>query len=312
MSRDGKHPDHYPGPGEYPAQTQLGQGRAGMQHQMGPQPISEHLPAKSGLEEYKGAEKLKDKIAVVTGGDSGIGRAVAVLFAKEGCKLVAIVHLPEEEKDAQEARKMVEKEGAKCLLIPADISKGEGECKRIVDKVVGTSEANGRINIFVNNAAVQFMTDSITDLKSDQIELTFRTNILAMFWLTKHAVQHMKEGDSIINTTSVTAYKGSPSLLDYSSTKGAIVGFTRSLAKQLAPKGIRVNAVAPGPIWTPLQPVSRDEENIKKWTESGAPPLGRIGQPAEVATSYVFLASADGAYFAGQVLHPNGGDVVNG
>ncbi|KAJ3334054.1 hypothetical protein HDU93_008228 [Gonapodya sp. JEL0774] len=256
--------------------------------------------------------RLFPRTQLITGGDSGIGRAVAVLFAKEGCRLVAIAYLAEEQKDANETKKMVEKEGSACLTIACDIAKGENECRRIVDKVVESPESGGKIHVLVNNAAVQFMTESITELASDQLELTFRTNIFAMFYLVKHTLPHMNEGDSIINTTSVTAYKGSPSLLDYSSTKGAIVAFTRSLAKQLAPKGIRVNAVAPGPIWTPLQPVSRTEESLKKWTSEGAPPLGRIGQPAEVATSYVFLAAADGSYFSGQVLHPNGGDVVNG
>ncbi|KXS19820.1 NAD(P)-binding protein [Gonapodya prolifera JEL478] len=314
QQQNGGKTDHYPGPGEFSKQTQLDKNPGpGIQREMEPKPISTDLPTRDGLQAYKAAKKLDGKVALITGGDSGIGRAVAVLFAKESCNLVAIAYLPEEDKDAQETKALVEREGCACLLVPTDLSKGEGECARVIRAVLDHPAAGGKINVLVSNAATQTMLDKIEDISEKQLERTFKTNVYPMFYFAKHAVPHMSAGDSILNTTSVTAYKGSPRLVDYSATKGAIVSFTRSLAKQLAPKGIRCNAVAPGPIWTPLQPVSRPPDGIEQWTgEGSSPPLGRLGQPAEVATSYVFLASADGSYFAGQVFHPNGGDVVNG
>lgn len=259
------------------------------------------------MSEYKASGKLEGKKALITGGDSGIGRSVAICFAKEGCDVV-IVYLPKEEKDAQQTKNMVEKEGKSCWCIAKDIS-SEENCREIIETAV--EKLGGKIDILVNNAAHQMVQTSIEDISTEQLEQTFKVNIFAQFWCVKHALKYMPEKtSSIINSTSVVAYKGSKHLLDYSATKGAIVAFTRSLALNLAPKGIRVNGVAPGPIWTPLQPASRDEENMEQWVKK-TPALGRIGQPAEVAPSYVFLASADGAYFTGQVLHPNGGMVVN-
>ncbi|KAI8819481.1 short-chain dehydrogenase/reductase SDR [Fimicolochytrium jonesii] len=297
----------YPQPGQVPPQTQLHHDQPGLQSEMTPKPNDTELEAENkGLEEYRGSGKLEGKVALITGGDSGIGRSAAIMFAKEGAN-VAIAYTPQEEQDAQEVKQRIEAEGRQCLLLPTDISI-EQNCSDIVSRTVSTL---GHLDILVNNAAVQYIIPDITQLTTAQLEKTFKTNIFSMFWLVKAAVPHLKTGASIINTTSVTAYKGSPSLLDYSSTKGAIVSFTRSLALQLAPKGIRVNAIAPGPIWTPLQPVSRSEESIKEWQEK-TPPLGRIGQPAECGPSYVFLASKEGSYYTGQVLHPNGGQWLGG
>ncbi|KAJ3038677.1 hypothetical protein HDV00_000426 [Rhizophlyctis rosea] len=299
-------PSQYPQSGEIPAQTQTHKDQPGLEHEMTPSPNATHLETAQGLEEYKGSGKLTGKVAIVTGGDSGIGRAAAVMFAKEGAD-VAIVYVDKEEKDAQQVKKMIEAVGRKALLLPSDIS-NEENCKKIISQTISQF---GHLDILVNNAAVQYIQKDIRQISTEQLEKTFKTNIFSMFWLTKYALDHLQKGSTIINTTSVTAYQGSPSLLDYSSTKGAIVSFTRSLSKQLAPKGIRVNAVAPGPIWTPLQPASRDEEDIESFGKKDVP-LGRVGQPAEVGTSYVFLASNDSSYFTGQVLHPNGGSVING
>lgn len=250
---------------------------------------------------YKGSEKLLGKTALITGGDSGIGRAVAVHYAREGAD-VAISYL-EEHEDAELTRHMVEAEGRKCLLFPGDI-RDRAFCKEMVDRTV---REFGALNILVNNAAEQHPIDDVQELDLNIMESTFQTNIFAMFYLTKAAMEYMKEGDCIINTTSVTNYRGSDSLLDYSSSKGAITSFTRTLGKMLAPKGIRVNAVAPGPIWTPLIPSTFDDvEEFGKNT-----PLGRAGQPSEVAPCYVFLASEDASYMTSQVMHPNGGEVVN-
>jgi len=254
--------------------------------------------------EYKASGKLLGKVALVTGGDSGIGRAVAMLYAKEGAD-VAIVYL-NEHNDAEETRRRIVKEGRRCVLIAGDIG-DEAFCQRAVSQ---TLEELGRLDILVNNAAEQHPQESIEQISAEQLERTFRTNIFAMFFLTKAALPHLKQGSAIVNTTSVTAYKGSPQLLDYSATKGAIVAFTRSLAQAVIEKGIRVNAVAPGPIWTPLIPSTFEEEKVAKF---GADvPMGRAGQPEEVANCYLFLASDDSSYIAGQVLHPNGGTVVNG
>lgn len=252
--------------------------------------------------DYKGMGRLKDKVALITGGDSGIGRAVAVHFAREGAD-VAIAYL-EEDTDAKETCKMVESEGRKCLLLRGDL-KDSAFCKKIV---ADTAKKFGRLDILVNNAAVQFPKNELTEISDEQVRKTFQTNIFSMFTLTREALAYLKEGSRIINTTSVTAYRGSHHLIDYSSTKGAITSFTRSLAKNLAKKKILVNGVAPGPIWTPLIP-----STFEKVAEFGKDtPLGRAGQPSEVAPAYVFLASEDASYITGQILHINGGEVVGG
>jgi NAD(P)-dependent dehydrogenase (short-subunit alcohol dehydrogenase family) len=253
---------------------------------------------------YKGSDKLKGKVALITGGDSGIGRAVAIAYAKEGAD-VAIVYLNEHE-DAKETKQMVEQNGRRCITIAGDIG-DEQFCQRVVEQTVNEF---GKLDILVNNAAEQHPQESIEKISAEQLERTFRTNIFSMFYLTKAALPNLKEGSAIVNTTSVTAYQGNPQLLDYSSTKGAIVAFTRSLAKALVEKGIRVNGVAPGPIWTPLIPSTFPEEKVE--TFGAQVPMKRAGQPEETAPSYVFLASDDSSYFSGQILHPNGGVVVNG
>jgi len=254
--------------------------------------------------DYRGSGKLEEKVAIITGGDSGIGRAVAIAFAKEGAD-VAIVYL-EEEKDASETKHLVEEQGGKCLLISGDVGQEEF-CRKAVEQAV---KAFGKLDIIVNNAAEQHPQESIEKISAKQLERTFRTNIFSFFFTTKAAMKHLKRGATIINTTSVTAYKGSPHLLDYSSTKGAIIAFTRSLSQALADKGIRVNGVAPGPIWTPLIPSTFPAKEVE--TFGSDVPLGRPGQPKEVAPSFVFLASDDSSYMTGQILHPNGGTVVNG
>jgi len=254
--------------------------------------------------DYRGAGKLKGKVALITGGDSGIGRAVSVLFAREGAD-VCVTYLNEHE-DARETKRLVEAEGKKCHLIAGDIG-WESTCQKMVDETVATL---GGLNILVNNAAEQHPQKSIEDISREQLERTFRTNIFAMFFMVKAALKHLKPGSAIINTTSVTAYRGSSHLLDYSSTKGAIVSFTRSLSEALAEKGIRVNAVAPGPIWTPLIPSTFPAEKVEKFGSDV--PLKRPGQPMEVAPAFVYLASADSSFMTGQVLHPNGGEVING
>ncbi|MFD1991202.1 SDR family oxidoreductase [Paenibacillus nicotianae] len=253
---------------------------------------------------YQAAGKLKDKVAIITGGDSGIGRAVAVLYAKEGAD-VAIVY-KDEHSDAEETKQAVEQEGRKCILLPGDVG-DESFAKQAVEQTV--SEL-GKLDIVVNNAAEQHVQQSIVDITAEQLERTFRTNIFGMFFITKAAVPHLKEGSTIINTTSVTAYRGEPVLLDYSSTKGAITAFTRALSMNIVEKGIRVNAVAPGPIWTPLIPASFDEEKVSKFGASQ--PMKRPGQPEEVAPAYVYLASTDSSYVSGQIIHVNGGEIING
>ena len=279
---------------QFPPQEQHGQ--PGRQHEMTPQPETERP--------YLAAGKLRDRVALITGGDSGIGRAVAVHFAKEGADS-AVLYLDEHE-DAQQTKKEVEEEGRKCLLIAGDIT-DESFCQKAVQQTV---EELGRLDILVNNAAIQYARQSPEEVTREDLERVFATNIFSQFYLVKAAVQHLKEGSSIINTTSVVAYQGHEALLEYSATKGAITTFTRSLALMLAEKGIRVNGVAPGPIWTPLIPASFPEEKVK--TFGSDTPLGRAGQPSEVATCYVFLASDDASYITGQVLHPNGGRIVNG
>ena len=254
--------------------------------------------------EYRGSGKLAGKVALITGGDSGIGRAVAVLFARERAD-VAIAYL-EEHKDARETAEMVETEGRKCLLLPGDI----GEEKTCADMVKRTVKEFGRLDIVVNNAAEQHAQDDLRKITAKQLERTFLTNLYSFFYITKAALNHLKEGSAIINSTSVTAYRGSPQLIDYASTKGAIVAFTRSLAHSLVKDGIRVNAVAPGPIWTPLIPASFEAKKVSQFGSDS--PMGRPGEPMEVAPCYVFLASSDSSYMTGQVLHPNGGEIVNG
>ena len=269
----------------------------GRESEMTPQP-------KADDSKYRGSGKLQGKVALITGGDSGIGRAVAIFFAKEGAD-VAILYLNEHD-DAKETKRLVEEQGRRAVAIAGDIG-DEAFCQQAVQQAV---DELGKLDILVNNAAEQHPQESIEDISAAQLERTFRTNIFGMFFLTKAAMKHLKQGSAIINTTSVTAYKGNPQLLDYSSTKGAIVAFTRSLSQSLVEKGIRVNAVAPGPIWTPLIPSTFPEDKVASFGKQV--PMGRAGQPEEVAPSYVFLASDDSSYISGQILHPNGGEVVNG
>ncbi|HXL57047.1 MAG TPA: SDR family oxidoreductase [Chitinophagaceae bacterium] len=274
------------------------QERPGFEEEMKQKPVSEKS-------EQESTNKLKDRVALITGGDSGIGKGVALLFAKEGAD-IAIIYLSETE-DAEETKQRIEKEyGKKCLLILGDIA-DEKFCEQSVQKVI---DAYGRIDILINNAATQYDAKELTDIKTENMLKTFQTNIFSMFWITKNALPYMKKGSAIVNTTSVTAYRGSPHLMDYAATKGAIVAFTRSLAGNLVKKEIRVNAVAPGPIWTPLITSSFSKEQVAEFGSDS--PMGRPGQPAEVAPCYLFLASGDASYMTGQVLHPNGGEIING
>jgi NAD(P)-dependent dehydrogenase (short-subunit alcohol dehydrogenase family) len=256
--------------------------------------------------EYRPAGKLEGLVALITGGDSGIGRAVAVMYAREGCD-VAINHLPEEIEDAEETRDEVEKAGRSALLIPGDLTDRE-VCEYIVDETI---RKYGRLDILVNNAAFQQHRPSIEQLDDEQLEHTFQTNILAMFRVTRAALRHMKPGAVIINTGSITGLQGSQQLLDYSATKGAIHAFTKSLAQNLVPRQIRVNCVAPGPVWTPLNPSDKEPDKV---AEFGAnTPMGRPGQPEEVAPAYVFFASnADSSYITGEVLTLLGGETTAG
>lgn len=247
-------------------------------------------------------KKLQDKVAIITGGDSGIGRAVAVHFAREGADVVIVYR--SEKQDAEDTKNLVEEKGRKALLIKTDV----GEEANCIDIVKQTISAFGKIDVVINNAAIQVPQEELGEITAEQWEETFRVNIHAQFYLTKAAIPHLKKGSSIINTTSVNAYKGHQTLVDYTSTKGAIVGFTRSIALQLAEKGIRANAVAPGPIWTPLIP-STMHKSIEEFGQDT--PMKRAGQPAEVAPCFVFLASEDSSYITGQCLHPNGGMVLN-
>lgn len=271
--------------------------RPGREHEMEMQPQAEGSS-------YNASGKLQDKVALITGGDSGIGRATAIAFAKEGAK-VAIGYL-EEDIDAEETKRLVEEAGGECLLVKGDIGNSQF-CRDFVQQVV---DRFGGLNVLISNAAEQHPQDDLTKISDEQMERTFRTNIFAMFYLTKAALPYLSKGDAIINTASVVAYKGNPLLIDYSATKGAIIGFTRSLSGSLASKGIRVNAVAPGPIWTPLIPSTFPEESVETFGKDT--PMQRPGQPEEVAPSFVFLASEDSSYISGQTLHPNGGSVING
>lgn len=280
---------------ELPAQEQ--QKQPGDEYKMQPEPEIIRV-------NYKGSEKLWGKKALITGGDSGIGRSVAVHFAREGAD-VAIVYY-DEHKDAQTTKVLVEKEGGKCLLISGDL-KDENFCKLAVQKTISEF---GSLNIVVNNAAVQYPQKDFKDITGDQVRETFETNILPFFYITREALNHLKKDDAIINTTSVTAYRGSFHLIDYSSTKGAIVTFTRSTSSMLAEKGIRVNGVAPGPIWTPLIPSTFTAKEVAEFGQDV--PLKRPGQPSEVGPAYVFLASEDASYITGQIIHVNGGEVVGG
>ncbi|WP_192822614.1 SDR family oxidoreductase [Rufibacter sp. LB8] len=280
-------------PKKVPDQHQAKQ--PGDEHKMTPEPIVIR-------DNYKGSGKLEGKKALITGGDSGIGRAVAVHFAREGAD-VAIVYL-NEEKDAKDTQKMVEQEGQKCVLIAGDLRE-EKFCRDAVKKAV---KELGGLNILVNNAAEQHEKQDLREITAEQLEKTFKTNIFAYFYVAQEALNHLQNGDTIINTTSITSYRGSEHLMDYSATKGAITTFTRSLSQNLAKDGIRVNAVAPGPIWTPLIPATLEEVG-----EFGKDqPMGRLGQPSEVAPAYVFLACEDASYITGQVIHINGGEMING
>ncbi|KAL2223510.1 oxidoreductase [Thermoascus aurantiacus ATCC 26904] len=282
------------------------QRQPGLQAEMeDPKPVSTHIPTEDGgYQTYKAAGKLVGKRAIITGGDSGIGRAIAILFAMEGASSL-IVYLPEEEKDAQETKRRVQENGRECHLLAIDIRKKEN-CKKVVE--VALREMGG-IDILVNNAAYQNMIHDIKDLEEAQWERTFETNIHPFYYLSKYTLPHMKAGSTIINCSSVNHYIGRPDLLDYTSTKGAIVAFTRALSNQQISKGIRVNCVCPGPVWTPLIPSTMDTAAMEQFS---AVPMGRPGQPSEIAACFVFLASQDSSYISGQCLHPNGGVIVNG
>lgn len=278
---------------QIPIQQQAQQ--PGKESEMQPKPVYDD--GKPGL------GRLNKKVAIITGGDSGIGRAVAVQFAKEGAEVI-IVYLNEHE-DARETAEAMANYGKKPLLISMDVSREEN-CADIIRKTI---RHFGAPDIIVNNAAVQYEQRSVEDISAEQLEHTFRTNIFSQFYLVKFALPHLKPGSTIINTASVTAFKGNPVLIDYSSTKGAIIGYTRSLSQSLVKKGIRVNAVAPGPVWTPLIPSSFDEEKVAEFGKNT--PMERPAQPLEIAPCYVFLASEESRFITGQTLHPNGGTVVN-
>jgi NAD(P)-dependent dehydrogenase (short-subunit alcohol dehydrogenase family) len=279
----------------FPAQHQNRQ--PGIESEMNPRP-------QFVTNSFRPGGKLTGKTAIITGGDSGIGKSVAIHFAKEGAD-VAIAYL-EEHQDAEETKKLIEAEGRKCLLFSGDIGT-ENHCKEVVKQTI---DQFGKLDILVNNAAEQHPQPSILNITAAQLEKTFRTNLFSFFYMTKMALPYLKQGASIINTASITAYEGSEQLLDYSASKGAIVSFTRSLAKSLAPQGIRVNGVAPGPIWTPLIPSTFPADQVA--TFGSDTPMGRAGQPYELGPSYVFLAAEDSSYVSGQMLHINGGTIVNG
>jgi NAD(P)-dependent dehydrogenase (short-subunit alcohol dehydrogenase family) len=278
----------------FPPQHQ--QIQPGLEYLMTPRPISEN-PS------YKGAGKLKDKVAIITGGDSGIGRAVAYAFVKEGAKVV-IVYL-NEHKDAKETEQRINELGGESLLLSGDL-KEEKMSQYVVEQTI---KRFGQVDILLNNHAVQYVQKSILDITKEQLEQTFQTNIFSFFYLIKAVLPHLKAGSSIINTASITAYEGNKKLIDYSATKGAIVALTRSLSLSLEKQQIRVNAVAPGPIWTPLIPASFSEKDVMKFGIDT--PMKRAGQPYELAPAYVYLASEDSSYVSGQVIHVNGGTMVS-
>ncbi|SFJ66712.1 NAD(P)-dependent dehydrogenase, short-chain alcohol dehydrogenase family [Halobacillus dabanensis] len=269
----------------------------GFEHEM--KPLPEYVN-----KNYQGSGKLRGKVAIISGGDSGIGRAVSLYFAKEGAN-VAILYLNEQE-DAEKTKQLVEAEGCQCQLYNGDIG-GAEFCDTTVNKII---KDFSQIDILVNNAAVQYPQKDLTAITNEQLEKTFRVNFFSYVYMAKAVLPHLKKGSSIINTSSVTAYQGNEQLIDYSSTKGAITAFTRSLAKSVVDKGIRVNGVAPGPIWTPLIPASFDKQKVAEFGSTN--PMGRPGQPYEVASAYVYLASEDASYVTGQMLHVNGGIPVNG
>ncbi|KAI0445961.1 short chain dehydrogenase [Xylaria telfairii] len=276
----------------------------GKEHKMPLQAQYDTLPTDDGgYQKYRPAGKLEGKKALITGGDSGIGRATAILFAMEGADSL-IAYLSDEEKDARETKRLVEANGRKCYLHATDLT-NKNNCKKVVGEAV---KAMGRVNILFNNAAYQMMINDINDLSEDQWIHTFNTNIHPYFYLAKYVLPQMKPGDTIINNASINAYIGRPDLLDYTSTKGAIVSFTRGLSNQFCSKGIRVNAVAPGPVWTPLIPSTMNNEAQKSFTS----PIGRPSQPSEIATCVVFLAAKDSSSISGQTIHCNGGVIVNG
>ncbi|ASW42717.1 SDR family oxidoreductase [Clostridium isatidis] len=281
-------------PKTFPPQKQNVQ--PGIEEKMNPKPIYKD-------ETILGSNRLKGKVAVITGGDSGIGRAVSVAFAREGAK-VAIIYLNEHD-DANKTKEEIEKMNGECLLIPGDIG-DPAFCTSAISQVINRFKA---INILVNNAAEQHVCNSLEEITNEQFDRTFRTNIYGPFYLTREALKHLKKGDCIINTTSITAYKGNKKLIDYSMSKGALVSFTRSLALNLVGRGIRVNAVAPGPVWSPLIPASDTPEAVSQF--GGQNPSGRAGQPVELAESYVFLASDGASYITGETIHVNGGEIAN-
>ncbi|KAK6189470.1 hypothetical protein LQW54_013230 [Pestalotiopsis sp. IQ-011] len=280
------------------------QGFPGKEGDLPVEAVYDQLPDyKGGFQDYRAAGKLQGKKALITGGDSGIGRATAILFALEGADSF-IAYLPAEQKDAEETKKLVEQRGTKCHLFATDLT-GQKNCELLVSEAIHAMKG---IDILFNNAAYQMMKDDISEISEEQWLHTFNTNIHPMFYLSKYALPHMKPGSTIINNASINAYIGRPDLLDYTSTKGAIVSFTRGLSNQFVSKGIRVNAVAPGPVWTPLIPSTMNEEAQKQFTS----PMGRPAQPSEIATCVVFLASADSSAISGQTIHCNGGSIVNG
>lgn len=277
-------------------QAEQSQAKPGLEKHMKPASESTKLETSEGLVEYVGSGKLKDKKVLITGGDSGIGRSVAILMAREGAD-ITIVHLPEEQVDADDTKRQIEAEKRACLLFSGDLARRE-TCYKAVEAHV---QKFGAVNVLVNNASKQYICKNFADIDLDKVEDIFHTNILQMFAITKYALPHMKRGDTIINTTSVVSFRGSSGMVDYASTKGAIVSFTRSLSMQLTPKGIRVNAVAPGAVYTPIQVDTRSAEEMSNWGAKSM--IGRPGQPSEIATSFVFLASPDSSFYYGQVLH---------
>lgn len=278
----------------FPAQHQNNQ--PGLENIMNPEPVAEDTA-------YQGSGKLQGKVAIISGGDSGIGRAVSIAYAKEGADVV-IAHM-NEHSDAMETKARIEELGRRCLVLAGDIGE-EAFCRSIVSQTI---QNFGKIDILVNNAGEQHPQNSLLDVTTEQMERTFRTNIFSCFFLTRAALPHLKEGSVIINTTSITAYQGHDQLIDYAATKGAVVSFTRSLSESLCKLGIRVNGIAPGPVWTPLIPASFSAEDVA--TFGSTTPMKRAGQPKELAPAYVFLASADSSYMSGQILHINGGTIIN-